>query len=310
LVDVTVMQGATCMIMPKMICNLTKAITTNMLNNKQKLNIAHKLIIAVAFLHTNNVIHRDIKTDNILLDDKMDPVLADFSLAKLFDHKLSGTTHTPGLGTASYKAPEVYKETGYGLAADVFGLGVVLLELFNGMMKVDRDKAALKYLEDVRQKLSDRPVPSLLKSMLHPDPDSRITCRAALMEPAFGKLDPPEIPQVVSKVLRVDGPPVVVPKKTQRGGKQRVPVKSAPNHVDVLFELLEYTNPLTKVASGVYLERSGEPLEYCIVLAGKMYEEELLSMAVIRDYIEDFDIEEYAESEMIIFRHMNFCLFV
>jgi len=113
------------MVMPKGLCSLKKAITTNLLNNKQKLNIAHKLLIAVAFLHENYVIHRDIKTDNILLDEDFNPVLADFSLAKIFDTTLKGTTHTPGLGTTSYKAPEVYHEEIYDLSADVFSLGIV-----------------------------------------------------------------------------------------------------------------------------------------------------------------------------------------
>jgi len=287
-----------------------------MLGNKQKLLIAHKLLTALAFLHANDVIHRDIKTDNILLDENMDPVLADFSLAKIFDNKCLGTTHTPGIGTASYKAPEVYWETGYGLKADVFALGVVFLELFNGLMKVDRDKAALKYIEDVSSKLTDRPIPSLLKSMLHPDPEKRVSSLEALKMPVFQQLEMKELKRVANKVTRIN-PKVTTHERVKRKGRkkrQRVVVERLKEEdvddFDVLFELLEYTNPLTKAAAKVYYETSNQSPEYCIILAGKLYEEELLSTGAVKDFIEDFDIECYARAEMAIFKSMEYCLFI
>lgn len=52
-----------CMVMPKYTCNLTKAIKSNCLSNKQKLSIAHQLLTGVAFLHKNDIIHRDIKVE-------------------------------------------------------------------------------------------------------------------------------------------------------------------------------------------------------------------------------------------------------
>jgi serine/threonine protein kinase len=203
--DVTQITGATCMIMPKQMCSLKKAITSNLLNNKQKLNVSHKLLIAVAFLHENFVIHRDIKTDNILLDDDFNPVLADFSLSKLFDRNLKGSTHTPGLGTATYKAPEIYREEDYDLSSDVFSLGIVFFELFNGMIKLDRDKAALNYIEDMLKKLGDKPLPSLLKQMLNFTPQNRITCMDALKLPLFEKLPTPNIAKVHNKIIHLGG---------------------------------------------------------------------------------------------------------
>ena len=52
------------------------------LKNEQKLKISFQLLDAVDFMHQNNLIHRDIKTSNILLDENMNLILADFSLAK------------------------------------------------------------------------------------------------------------------------------------------------------------------------------------------------------------------------------------
>jgi phosphorylase kinase gamma subunit len=95
--DATPMRDTVCIIMPKYACNLTRAIQGKSLDNKQKLAIAYRLLHTIAFLHVNEVIHRDIKCDNILLDDDMQPVLADYSVAKLFDGQITGeSTHTPG----------------------------------------------------------------------------------------------------------------------------------------------------------------------------------------------------------------------
>jgi len=92
--------------------------------------------------------------------------------------------------------------------------------------------------------------------------------------------------------------------------KQNVKDKDDLTDIDNLYVVLEYKNPMTKQAALVYQEKSEEPLLYCIILSGKLYEEELLSAGMISSYIYDFDIEEYAASEMIIFQSMHYCLYI
>jgi len=79
---------------------------------------------------------------------------------------------------------------------------------------------------------------------------------------------------------------------------------------EVLFELLEFKNPLTRIAAKIYQEKSSQPMLYCIILAGKMYEEELLSVGMIKTYFDDFDVEEYSQCEMNIFQSMRYCLYI
>jgi serine/threonine protein kinase len=313
--DITCIRDRLCMIMPKASCDLTRAIKNGTLSNPQKLIIAYYLLHTLAFLHTNQIIHRDIKCDNILLNDAMLPILADFSLAKLFDSNLSGTTHTPGPGTPTYKAPEVYKEEGYGLSADVFSLGVCLFELFNGILTLDRDKAALSFLEGIRAKMSkDKPIPMLLFRMLDPDPKTRITALASLDNPAFEKLRAkislPPIVKVVEKMMSEKQDHQILTKKQkkrQTGQQQKI---DTGGDIGKLMRVLEFSNPITQMAAKVYHQKSGVPAEHCLILAGRLYEAELLSMGCVTDYLQDFNISEYVDFEMKILKAMDFCLFI
>ncbi|KAK9750472.1 hypothetical protein RND81_02G199700 [Saponaria officinalis] len=87
------------------------------------------------------IIHRDVKAANILLDDYCEAVVGDFGLAKLLDHQDSHVT-TAVRGTVGHIAPE-YLSTGQSSEkTDVFGFGILLLELITGQRALDFGKAA------------------------------------------------------------------------------------------------------------------------------------------------------------------------
>ncbi|XP_061347452.1 probable LRR receptor-like serine/threonine-protein kinase At4g30520 [Gastrolobium bilobum] len=90
------------------------------------------------------IIHRDVKAANVLLDDYCEAVVGDFGLAKLLDHADSHVT-TAVRGTVGHIAPE-YLSTGQSSEkTDVFGFGILLLELITGM-------TALEFGKTVNQK--------------------------------------------------------------------------------------------------------------------------------------------------------------
>src|SRR5213080_2655013 len=99
---------------------------------------AVELIVKVArtvhYAHEHGILHRDIKPGNILLDQKGEPHLTDFGLARLVEHGSTVTGSLEVMGTPSYMAPEqaVGNNAAVGRATDVYGLGAVLYELLTG----------------------------------------------------------------------------------------------------------------------------------------------------------------------------------
>jgi serine/threonine protein kinase len=87
------------------------------------------------------IIHRDVKAANILLDDCCEAIVGDFGLAKLLDHRDSHVT-TAVRGTVGHIAPE-YLSTGQSSEkTDVFGFGILLLELVTGQTALEFGKTA------------------------------------------------------------------------------------------------------------------------------------------------------------------------
>ncbi|XP_062166043.1 receptor-like cytoplasmic kinase 176 isoform X1 [Alnus glutinosa] len=107
-----------------------------------RMKIALDAAKGLAFLHNaeSQVIYRDFKTSNILLDSDYNAKLSDFGLAR--DGPTAGKSHvsTRVLGTYGYAAPE-YLATGHLTAkSDVYSFGVVLLEILSGLRVIDKNR--------------------------------------------------------------------------------------------------------------------------------------------------------------------------
>ncbi|KAE8675655.1 L-type lectin-domain containing receptor kinase IX.1 [Hibiscus syriacus] len=121
------------------------SLDSHLFGNKAPLTwpVRHRISLglasAILYLHEEweqCVVHRDIKSSNVMLDSSFNVKLGDFGLAKLMDHELGPKT-TGLAGTLGYLAPEYISTGRASKESDVYSFGVVLLEIATGRKSVD-----------------------------------------------------------------------------------------------------------------------------------------------------------------------------
>ncbi|XP_010065734.2 L-type lectin-domain containing receptor kinase IX.1 isoform X1 [Eucalyptus grandis] len=106
---------------------------------ERRYNIAQGIALGLKYLHEDLkhcVVHRDIKSSNILLDAHFEAKLGDFGLARMFDHA-KGSQTTVSAGTLGYLAPECIYKGKASKESDIYSFGVVLLEIACGRKAID-----------------------------------------------------------------------------------------------------------------------------------------------------------------------------
>ena len=85
-------------------------------------------------IHSQKILHRDIKLDNILLHENLEPIICDFGVSRKMK---DGEVVNEQCGTPAYIAPEIIKDKGYiGFKADIWSLGVLLFAMVTGKMPI------------------------------------------------------------------------------------------------------------------------------------------------------------------------------
>ncbi|XP_061337628.1 probable L-type lectin-domain containing receptor kinase S.7, partial [Gastrolobium bilobum] len=188
-----------------------------LLNWSHRFNIALGLASVLVYLHQEceqRVIHRDIKTGNILLDGNFNPRLGDFGLAKLMDHDKSPVS-TLTAGTMGYLAPEYLQ---YGKATDktdVFSYGVVVLEVACGKRPIEREGPKMVNLIDWVWGLhSEGKIIEATDKRLNGEFEEEEMRKLLLLGLSCANPDSAERPSMrrVMQILNNEAAPLVVPK--------------------------------------------------------------------------------------------------
>jgi len=185
---------------------------------KEKKNFASQSACGMKYLHSNNppIIHRDLKTANLLVDKNWNIKVTDFGLSREMSLTQGPTmTHC---GTVEFCAPEVLQKTRYSLKADVYSFGILLWQIFtrrdiySGMGILDLvNRVAFQRMRPPTDGISPPALLKLIKSCWHDNPEKR-----------------PSFAEIVDLLAALPDQPSTTPVSTSKTNKQSS--TSAPNN--------------------------------------------------------------------------------
>ncbi|KAM3138695.1 hypothetical protein pb186bvf_009259 [Paramecium bursaria] len=167
-------------------------------------SVLEQLLTALKYLHSRGIVHKDIKTDNIIVDRSQKVKLIDFG----FSNNLSDSSIC---GTPGYMAPEILRKEKYTTKADLFSVGVIMYQLYSRSKLFSASKVReilIKNKDFEIKNLSTIDIPDrgfdLLINLLQTTPNKRYSANQALQHPFFTCLQEPKIqpsPQMNPRLL-------------------------------------------------------------------------------------------------------------
>lgn len=166
-------------------------------------SLTRQTLAGLAYLHTEGILHRDLKADNILLDIDGTCKISDFGISKKTDNIYGNDITNSMQGSVFWMAPEVIRsqDSGYSAKVDIWSLGCVVLEMFAGRRPWSKEEAigaiyklgslnqAPPIPEDVSVAISAEAVAFMLDCFTI-DPSERPTAETLLSHHPFCRLDP------------------------------------------------------------------------------------------------------------------------
>ena len=148
---------------------------------------------ALEYAHEHNVIHRDLKPSNILLNSENQPILSDFSIARIIEEEetreMTGTN--VGLGSPFYMSPEQGTGMPTDYRADIYALGIIFFELVTGQKPFDAEVGMEVVIQQVTMQPPNprvivpelpEPIEKIILTSLKKDPDERFQSMAEWIE--------------------------------------------------------------------------------------------------------------------------------
>jgi serine/threonine-protein kinase len=205
------------------------------------LDLGIQMADALAFAHAHDLVHRDVKPQNVLIDSAGDAKVTDFGIARSLDVERGVTQTGTVLGTSNYLSPEQAAGEQVTPASDIYSLGVVLYELLAGDVPFRGDNlvvVAMKHVTEHPPSLLDQraDVPSRLAQAvdraLEKDPAQRFASMDAFANELRRCRDELGGPETERTLVR--GTPVVAEPRPMRRARSR---RRPSGHLPVLLAL-------------------------------------------------------------------------
>lgn len=150
--------------------NLKDYINTSNLDITTKIGICKQIIEGLKYIHDNNIIHRDLKLSNIFISFDGIIKIGDFGLATNI-YKLKHDE----VGTIGYMAPEVLKNQTYGFEADLYSLGIIILEIFKKFQTKMEQILTIKDIKNKYIKVTNfKEIDNIINGLITEDKKDRI----------------------------------------------------------------------------------------------------------------------------------------
>jgi serine/threonine protein kinase len=172
---------------------------------------------ALAYVHKKNIIHKDIKTGNIMFDDHNNPILTDFGIAITDDStRMAGPTSA---GTPGYMPPEQFKGEIVDFRSDIYSLGIVFYELLTGRRPYEAEDDYAVLYKQVNEPLPEQPlndyqiprrIRNILDKCLAKSPADRYQSTRELIEAFDDIIKNPPTPKPI-RIKRKFKPAILIP---------------------------------------------------------------------------------------------------
>ncbi|CAO1306823.1 unnamed protein product [Diamesa hyperborea] len=178
---------------------LTDIVTHSRMDEEQIATVCKQCLKALSYLHSQGVIHRDIKSDSILLASDGRVKLSDFGFCAQVSQELPKRKSL--VGTPYWMSPEVISRLPYGPEVDIWSMGIMIIEMIDGEPPFFNEPPlqAMRRIRDMpppklknAHKISSR-LQSFLDRMLVRDPAQRATAAELLAHPFLRQAGPPSI---------------------------------------------------------------------------------------------------------------------
>ena len=153
------------------LCKMTlkEYLLSNELSYDDKINIARQICLGIKYIHQKDIIHRDLKLQNIFISYENVIKIGDFELAtKIYD------IDKKDVGTCGYIAPEVLQFGNYSFKSDMYSLGVIILEIFIKFDTLMEKHLFLENIEKYDKIIVNNDINNIIRSLLDKDYQNRM----------------------------------------------------------------------------------------------------------------------------------------